>query len=157
MFPVDRKSVKLGLCPMCSLMTDILRMHSTKSLEVSESIYFFVVGWEDAGVWRRIAGFQQVFFGTGADEIHVSELESWLFSRGSMSSACLKNTLNIQSVPSVYFHVVLFWLVVLLCSWVSLAERSLPIPTAKGSNELNSNSDTVWGLSAHNIIMIYTM
>lgn len=86
-------------------MKDILRMHNTESLEVSESIYLFVVGREDAGVWR-IAGLQQIFFGTGGNQMYVSVLESWLFSKGSLSSACLKNTE--QSVPTVYFQVVLF-------------------------------------------------
>lgn len=90
-FPVDIKS-NWVCCKICSLRKDILRMHSTKSLEVSESIYLFVVGWEDAGVWRRIAGFLEVFFGTRGNEIYVSVLESWWFSRGSVSSACLKNT-----------------------------------------------------------------
>lgn len=54
-------------------MKDILRTHSTKSLEVPESFFLItiylncVVGWEDSGVWRRIAGFQQVVFGTGGN------------------------------------------------------------------------------------------
>lgn len=62
---------------------------------------------------------------------------------GSMSSACLKNPPNTQTIPPVYFHVALFWLVVLLYSCVPLAKSSLRITTTKGSNELNGNPDTV--------------
>lgn len=39
---------------------------------------------------RRAAGFQRVFCGTGGNEIHMSVLESWLFCRGPVLSACSK-------------------------------------------------------------------
>lgn len=63
---------------------------------------------------------------------------------GSMSSVCLKKKKHqTQTIPPGFFHVALFWLVVLLYSCVPLAKSSLRITTTKDSNGLNSNSDTV--------------
>ena len=61
---------------------------------------------------------------------------------GSMSSACLKKSPNTHRVPPVYFHVALFWLVVLLYYCVPLAKSSLLVTTTKGPNELIGNSNT---------------
>lgn len=126
---------------ICSLMKDSLRMHNTKSLEVPESGYLSislscVVGWEDAGVWRRIAGFQQVVFETGGNEIHMPVLESWLFCvRINVICMFKKNKTKHQTYEqsSLFFvHVALFWLVMLLYSCVPSAKSSLQIATTEG-------------------------